>query len=398
MASGLLFWFNLSLTCLILNDPVTSCLDLTFSLSPIFPPLSHSYSFSLGPAYHCGWSRLIPPSPSFISFISLIHDIFTRSFTQFSDFHNFLTSVLPPIQARLVIVAGPAFYPPTPFYKNLFHFTGPHRSLQILTLLLYLEDPFYHRDRSQYLFPTPFAQIYSLSQILIDLYNSLIDPHRSSQFLSLIYYPIILPIGPACHCGKSRLLHSFNSIYISLLPFTDPHRSSQIPTLLFYPFCQLFYPTDPHRVSQILTNLYNSLYPTSKILTYPYRFQPYYPTLKTRLVIEAAPTSYFLPTPFTQVYFPSQILTDLYDSLTDPHRPSQFLSLIYYPIILPIGPACHCGRSSLLHSFNFIYISFLPFTESHRPSQIPTYFYDSLTDPHRPSHSLSLTYYPITYL
>ena len=248
----------------------------------------------------------------------------------FLRFSHLPTSVPPPIQARLVIVAGPAFYPPTPFYKNLLHFTGPHRSLQILTFLLYLEDPFYHRDRSQYFFPTPFAQVYSLSQTLIDPYNSLTNPHRSSQFLSLIYYPIILPIGPACHCGKSRLLHSFNSIYISLLPFTDPHRSSQVPTLLFYPFCHLFYPTDPHRVSQILTNLYNSLYPISKILTHPYRSQPYYPTLKTRLVIEAAPTSYFLPTPFTQVYFPSQILTDLYDPRTDPHRPSQNL-----PYLLP---------------------------------------------------------------
>ena len=257
-----------------------------------------------------------------------------------------------------------------------------------------------------------------------DPHSSLQLPHRSSQIFT-ISLPYLLPYyftyRPGLSLWQVPPSTLFNSIYISLLPFTDPHRSSQTPTLLSYLFYHLFYPTDPHRVSQILTNLYNSLYPTSKILTDPYRFQPYYPTLKTRLVIKAAPTSHLLPTPFTQVYSPSQILTDLYNSLTDPHRPSQFLSLIYNPIILPIGPACHCGRSSLLHSFNFTYIILLPFTEPHRssqiptllsyllyylfyptdphrPSQIPTYLYDSLTDPHRPSHSLSLTYYPITYL
>ena len=296
-------------------------------------------------------------------------------------------------------MAGPAFYPPTPFYINLFHFTGSYRSLQTLTLLPYLEAPACHRGRSC-LIPPPYPIFTSLFP-LTDPHRSLQLPHRSSQIFTIfhpIYYPIILPIGPVCHSGKSRLIHSFNSIYISLLPFTDPHRSSQIPILLSYPFCHLFYPTDPHRVSQILTNLYNSLYPTSKILTDPCRFQPYYPTLKIRLVIEAAPTSYLLPTPFTQVYFPSRILTDLYNSLTDPHRLSQFLFLIYYPIILPIGPACHCGKSSLLHSFNLIYISLLPFTEFHRPSQIPTYFYDSppiLTDPYilSPLHTTPLLIY-----
>ena len=178
---------------------------------------------------------------------------------------------------------------------------------------------------------------------------------------------------------------SVNSIYISLLPITDPHRSSQIPTLLSYSFYHLYYPTDPHRASQA-----------------------------------AAPASYLLPTPFTRVYSPSQIFIDLYNSLTDPHRSSQFLSLIHYPIILPIGPACHCGRSCLSHSFNFIYISLLPFTDFHRFSQILTllsYYFtidfipQILTDPPRSSHisttplpilidihTLSRTYCPIIYL
>ena len=129
VASGLLFLFDLSLTCLILNDPVTSCLDPTFSLSPIFPPLSHSYSFSLGPAYHCGWSRLIPPSPSFISFISLIHYIFTRSFTQFSDFHTYLPLSSP--------YPGPACHCGRsrllPSNSILHKFIPLHRSSQIPT-------------------------------------------------------------------------------------------------------------------------------------------------------------------------------------------------------------------------------------------------------------------------
>ena len=91
------------------QDPVTSCLDLTFSLSPTFPPLSHSYSFSLGPACHCGWSRLIPPSPSFISFIFLIHYIFTRSCTQFSDFHTYLPLSSPLSRPGLSLWQVPLF-------------------------------------------------------------------------------------------------------------------------------------------------------------------------------------------------------------------------------------------------------------------------------------------------
>ena len=173
MASGLLFLFNLSLTCLILNDPVTSCLDLTFSLSPIFPPLSHSYSLSLGPAYHCGWSRLIPPSPSFISFISLIHYIFTRSFTQFSDFHTFLPfSSLYPGPAchcgRSRLLPSFSYH----IYISLFPFTDPHRSSQIP---------------------------HGSSQILLILTDPSLNLTDPLTFFPLFIYPIISLIGPASH-------------------------------------------------------------------------------------------------------------------------------------------------------------------------------------------------------
>ena len=43
--------------------------------------------------------------------------------------------------------------------------------------------------------------------------------------------------GPACHCGRSRLIPSPYPICTSLFPLTDPHRSLQ----------------SPHRSSQILT-------------------------------------------------------------------------------------------------------------------------------------------------
>ena len=178
---------------------------------------------------------------------------------------------------------------------------------------------------ASYLLPTPFTQVYSPSQILIDLYNSLTDPHRSSQFLSLIHYPIILPIGPACHCGRSCLSHSFNFIYISLLPFTDPHRFSQILTLLSYLLYYLFYPTDPHR--------------------------------------------------------PSQILTYLYNSLTDPHRHSHSLPYLL-PHYLFIGPACHCGRSRLLVSPYPIFTPFSQVYSPHSSSQIPTNPSPILTGPY----------------
>ena len=94
-----------------------------------------------------------------------------------------------------------------------------------------------------YTFPLPHpVQVYSPSQILTDFYNPLTDPHKSSQPFSHIHYPIHSPIGPACHCGRSRLLHYFNSLYIHLLPLTAPYRSSQIPTRLSYLLYHLFSP------------------------------------------------------------------------------------------------------------------------------------------------------------
>ena len=248
-------------------------------------------------------------------------------------FSHFLTSVLP--LSRPGLSLWPAFYPPTPFYINLFHFAGPHRSLQILTLLPYLEDPACHRGRSR-LIPSPYPICTSLFP-LTDPHRSLQLPHRSSQFLSLIYYPIILPIGPACHCGRSRLLHSFNSIYISLLPFTDPHRSSQIPTLLSYLFLFIL----PHRSSQSLPDPHKSLQ---------------------------------LPLPHFK----------------DPHRSLQI------PTLLPYleDPTCHRGSFRLIPSPYPICTSLFPLTDPHRSLQLPHKSSQILTI--SPPHSLPyyFTYRP----
>ena len=143
-------------------------------------------------------------------------------------------------QARLVIVAGPA----------------------------------------SYLLPTRFTFVYSPLQTLTDPSLIFTDPHI---FSPLFTTPLFYLTGPACHCGRSRLLPSSYPIYISLLPFTDPHRSPQIPTP-----SPTFFPS----------HLYK----------------------------------------FTPLHRPSQIHLCHPIILPNPYKTS-------IPLYLPIGPACHCGRS-----------------------------------------------------
>ena len=205
-------------------------------------------------------------------------------------------------------MAGPAFYPPTPFYINLFHFTGSHRSLQILTLLPYLEDPVCHRGRSR-LIPSPYPICTSLFP-LTDPHSSLQLPHRSSQIFT-ISLPYLLPYyftyRPGLSLWQVPPSTLFNSIYISLLPFTDPHRSSQIPTLgssqsLPDPHKSLQLPLphfkDPHRSLQIPTLL-------------PYLEDP---TCHKG-------SSHFTPSPYP-IYTSLFPLTDPHRSLQLPHRSS----------------------------------------------------------------------------
>ena len=316
MASGLLFLFDLSLTCLILNDPG----------SHFFPFSNFSSPFSLQlPLFRPGlplW--LVPPYLYHPFYLIHPHDplhIYKIHHTVFRFSHS-LTFPLPPSRPGLPLWQVP---PPTFFFlPHLHKFISLHRPSQILT------DP---------------------SRILtdhIDTHRPLTEPYRSSHFLSLICYPFVSLIGPACHCGRSRLLPPSNSIYINLFHFTDLHGSPQIPTLL------------------------------------PYLAGPACHRGRSRLI----PSH----TPFAQVYSPSQILTDLYNSFTDPHRSSQFLSLVYYPINSPIGPACHCGRSRLLHYCNSIYIKFTPL---HRSSPILTNPYPTIVPtlpfifPYRSSQTLT---------
>ena len=121
------------------------------------------------------------------------------------------------------------------------------------------------------LLPAQFLPVYSLtllhpypSQILTDTHRfpqfhpflippnppglPSFHPYRSSptltnppqiftgpHFLShLSITPLAFLLGPACHCGRSRLFPFSKSIYISLLSFTVPHKSSHILTFLFY--------------------------------------------------------------------------------------------------------------------------------------------------------------------
>ena len=99
---------------------------------------------------------------------------------------------------------------------------------------------------------------------------------------------------------------------------------------------------------------------------HPSHLNTFCTTVKARLVIVAGPASSLHPIPFAQVYSPPQIPTVLSDPLTDPHKISLSLSHIRYSIHSLIGPACHCGRSRLLHSFHSLTYSLLPLTEPHR--------------------------------
>ena len=131
-----------------------------------------------------------------------------------------------------------------------------------------------------------------------------------SSFLHLRYF--LTPNGPACHCGRSRLLVPFpiHSHPVTSLrsnpPPLPPHnflhylkgpachcgRSRLIPSP--YPILYKFIP--PHRSSQISTI-------PSPILTNPHNLSPIFTTplihLLARLVIVAGPAFYIISTLFT---------------------------------------------------------------------------------------------------
>ena len=111
---------------------------------------------------------------------------------------------------------------PHPYPSQIL--TDPHRYSQIPTV-----PSLSHPTQSS---RTP---ILSPLQILTNPHKSPTDLHRATSSLShLTITSLALLTGPACHCGRSRLLPPSKSIYISLFSFTEPHKSSHILTFLFY--------------------------------------------------------------------------------------------------------------------------------------------------------------------
>ena len=100
--------------------------------------------------------------------------------------------------------------------------------------------------------------------------------HCGWSRLSLYFHLLSSPtFGPACHCGRSRLLHSPYPICTSLF-------SPQTPVDLHQSL------TDPHILSQLISLIY-----------YPINYH------QARLVIVAGPAFYPPVTPFTVTYLPT---------------------------------------------------------------------------------------------
>ena len=162
------------------------------------------------------------------------------------------------------------------------------------------------RQRSQI---TPLWVSHFLSSYITARLAIVVGPAISS-FLHFHYF--LTPNGPACHCGRSRLLVPFpiHSYPVTSLrsnpPPLPPHnflhylkgpachcgRSRLIPSP--YPILHKFIP--PHRSSQISTI-------PSPILTNPHNLSPIFTTplihLLARLVIVAGPAFYIISTRFT---------------------------------------------------------------------------------------------------
>ena len=196
---------------------------------------------------------------------------------------------------------------PYPIYTSLFPFTDPHISLQLphrssqtLTISLPYLIPYYFTYRPGLSFwqvqPSAlfqpylhkFTPLHGISQTLPDPHIFLRLPHRSSQTLtfSLPYLlPYYLSIGPACHCGRSRL--------------------SVSPYPIFTPFSHFIPPTVPHRPPQPLTYPHRSFHFLSPI---------YYPSILSTRLAGYFGKSRFLPS-FNSIH------TDLLPFI-DPYRSS----------------------------------------------------------------------------
>ena len=169
-------------------------------------------------------------------------------------------------------------------------------------------------------------------------------------------------LGPACHCGRSRLDCSLPPLLPYLSPFPTSYigtsRSIPSPFLPFWPGLSLW--QVPPRASPFYLLSLSTL--PSYLSHFSHLYIPATSSLLAWIVIVAGPAN------FSHFPAPSPSLSPLY------HPPSDTP-----PFPQHSGPACHCGRSR--HFLLPLYISLTSFP---RPSSCrhlftgPLYFISNL--------------------
>ena len=235
-------------------------------------------------------------------------------------------------------MAGPAYFLLLP---------SPHLS-RSLSLSLSLIGPACHCGRSR-LFtppslslpspPSPFLLFYrpglSLWQVP-PIYSPLL-----SKFFHLSTPPRLSLIGPACHCGRSLCPTSQRERQEITPPHTPPSPiACSLARLVIVAGPALL--ASPHFFLSIIPPFSISSHtwpglslwqvPPSNLLPppHPHTYSPIIPIIKARLVIVAGPAKITFNPLLTPPAFPPFLIP-------------------IFKICLYFGPACHCGRSRLLH-------------------------------------------------
>ena len=188
--------------------------------------------------------------------------------------------------------------------------------------------------------PSLVTHLYTLSLSRPGLSLWQVPPSHPPSSLSYPLYPFPLsPIGPACHCGRSRLDSSFPPRLPYFFPFptsyTGTYRSIPSPSLPFWPGLSLWQvpprasPSSLLSLSTLPSHLsHSSILATSSPLA--------------RLVIVAGPAPFFPFPALLSLFIPSDITLPL-----------------TLPFLLHSGPACHRGRPR--HFLLPLYISLTSF-------------------------------------
>ena len=220
----------------------------------------------------------------------------------------------------------------------------------------------------------------SLSRPGLSLWQ--VPPFTFPFHFTLSFY---LPIGPACHCGRSRLpyLHSLPKFFL-YSPFYRPGLSLwQVPPPTFFlPHLHKFTPL--HRSSQSLTVPHSSLQFLSDSHKLPFTLLnpiTHYPYSNLNLLIIL--TVLNPPCRLSLDDFGPHSYHKALHSLTDPHRsftdPHSFLSLFttLLPDLIPIRPHKSCTPSQILtdpsqiltdpHIFSSLFTTLLSYLIPTRP-------------------------------